>query len=108
MPSDSSYTNMSSIVEKNAGASMGYLREIRHRAWQMKTGRWSSTKRIDVYGSGGVSRPPLICGNVISYPKIIPPTTFLRVILNYVYGSLTVCSLKQYLPNGSEKSCILS
>ena len=63
-----------------------------------------STKCIDVYGSGGVSRRPLLCG--ISYQKSIPPTIFLRPISNFV--SLTVCSLKQYLQNGSENKMLLS
>ena len=63
-----------------------------------------STKRIDVYGSGGVSRPSCILGK--PEQNIIAPTHFLRPKQNF--NSLTICTLDQYLPNGSEKSGLLS
>ena len=62
-----------------------------------------SAKCIDVYGSGGVSRPSHIQGK--SQQDIITPTHFLRPKHNFC--SLTVRNLDQYLPNGSEKSGFL-
>ena len=47
-----------------------------------------SAKCIDVYGSGGVSRPSLLIGN--SKQKIIANTDLLRPIQHFY--SLTVCS----------------
>ena len=62
-----------------------------------------SMKRIDVYGSRGVSRLSLICGT--SNQKVIPSTIFLRSKLNFF--SITVCKMHQYLPHSSEMSGLL-
>ena len=59
-----------------------------------------SAKRIDVYGSGGVSRPSRIPGE--SDHNIISLTHLVRPKRNFY--SLTICNLDQYLPNGSGKS----
>ena len=49
-----------------------------------------SMKRIDVYGSGGVSQPFLVIGN--SYQKRIVNSDILRTIQKTFTQSLTVCS----------------
>ena len=63
-----------------------------------------SAKCIEAYGSGGVSRPSRILGK--PEQNIISPTHVLRPKQNFY--SLTICTLDQYLPNGSEKSGLIS
>ena len=63
-----------------------------------------SAKCIEAYGSEGVSRPSRILGK--PEQNIISPTHVLRPKQNFY--SLTICTLDQYLPNGSEKSGLLS
>ena len=59
-----------------------------------------STKHIDVYGSGAVSRSSRIFSK--SELNTIIPTDFLRL------SSLTVCNLDQFLPNISKRSGFVS
>ena len=63
-----------------------------------------STKHIGASGQKGVSPASRIFGT--SEQNIITPTDILRPKLNFF--SLTVCTLDQYLPNGSEKTGLLS
>ena len=63
-----------------------------------------SMKRIGAIGQKGVPPAPRIFGT--SEQQIITPTHILRPELNFF--SLTVCRLDQYLPNGGEKTDVLS
>ena len=63
-----------------------------------------STKCIDVYGKGGVSRPSRISGK--SEQNVMTPTHVLRPKHNFY--SLTFCRLVQYFPNGSDMNTLLS
>ena len=60
--------------------------------------------RTDAHGRKGVPPFSRIFGT--SKRKITPPTIFLRPKHNFF--SLTVCSLEQYLQNGSENKMFLS
>ena len=63
-----------------------------------------SAKCIGAYGEKGV---PRVCQKVgTSQQRNITPTIFLRPKQNF--DSLTVCTLKQYLQNGSENKMLLS
>ena len=62
-----------------------------------------SAKRIDFYGSGGVSRPSCLIGK--SVQNIIILTDILRPKHNFF--SLTDCGLEQYSQNGSENKVLL-
>ena len=62
-----------------------------------------STKRIDVYGSRAVSLSSRIFCK--SDQKSDTPTGFLRPKHNFFL--LTVCSLEQYLQNGSKNKILL-
>ena len=62
-----------------------------------------STKRIDVYGSGGFTQAPQI------FVTFDQNTITLTDLLGskYNFYSLTVCRLDQYLPHSSEKISLL-
>ena len=63
-----------------------------------------SAKCIGAYREKGV---PWACRKFgTSQQKSITPTTFLRAKPNF--DSLTICSLEQYLQNGSENKILLS
>ena len=64
---------------------------------------FARTKCIDVYGSGVILWPYLICGTYNQ--KSIPSMMFLRPKLNFV--SLTVCTFMQYLQSGIENKIML-
>ena len=63
-----------------------------------------STKCIGASDKKGLPPAPRFVGT--SKQKITPPTIFLRPKHNFF--SLTVCSLEQYLQNGSENKIFLS
>ena len=63
-----------------------------------------SAKHIDIYGIAGFFCPSPVIG--YSKQKSTTPMIFLRPKLHFV--SLTVCTLEQYLTNGSENKVVLS